>query len=296
MQRTRRNRLSLKRRKSRKLKGGTIVGSGTTSITIHPAIPCEGINVSNKVSKVFKKESLYSKAKGKLEHIIEELRRIDPDRKHFIYPEFCETPGELTDEIRKDFKAADMKEENKTWSYLMDHGGVDLETLFSNYHEFLRKALEFFKGEDLKSKRDLIYEKFKPLALKLHTNLALLHSNQLYHNDLHLGNLVCNDEIIKRQFEELNDFRVEKKEDAIEFFKRFELMDTSETNIKIIDWDAVQPLSLSSKDYIAKTTQAMKNAITSLFPIVGGEFAQRFFDEIIAGTVSAAATGGSGTA
>jgi serine/threonine protein kinase len=319
---TKRKHFHLRRRKSRKQRGGKIIGSGTTAFAVYPAIPCEGIDTSNKISKVFKIPRIFSGAKDKLTPVVEVLKRIDPERKHFIYPEFCDKPGDLTDEMLADGVTPD----NKTMSYLLDYGGIDIETLF-NFFPLIPLALKFFEGEELKSKLDLLYNKFKPLALQLYTSLSLLHSNHLIHSDLHLGNIVCNDDVLIKQLNAskllqeklqqpskskktsirigLIDLSVSEpikmsKDESDELFRLLESIDTSETRIKIIDWDDVKIFD-SSTDIVNRASEAMILAIETIFPYVnvrGVDFSKRFFAELVAGTtaVEVAATGGAGTA
>ena len=130
----------VRRRKQtrRKRKGGKKLGEGMYGFVVDPAIACVGKDTSGYVSKVFSpKESHYTGTpesflkKVKANPVFAKLKEIDPKQKEFIYAEFCDTPGKLSEEN----KADGVTEENKKFSYLMKRGGRSL------HHEIKEKAL-----------------------------------------------------------------------------------------------------------------------------------------------------------
>lgn len=108
------------RRRTRK--GGKKLGEGNNGFVVDPAIPCEGKDITEYVSKVFKKREDFEKAKASLLLIVAKLKEIDPEQTEFLYPEFCDTVGVLTLQNKED----GVTEENKHWSHLMKRGGETL--------------------------------------------------------------------------------------------------------------------------------------------------------------------------
>jgi serine/threonine protein kinase len=140
-----------------------MLSKGKTAKVIYPAIPCkDGRDMTNYVSRVLDNDrSLQFLAHHKKE-LIEKLKKIDPEQKYFIYPEYCE-PGGLLESNRED----GVTDENKHRS------------------EIMVKATPLHKGEKFNTKHIL-------KAIKL------LHSNKILHGDIHSGNIVLGTDNLPR--------------------------------------------------------------------------------------------------
>jgi serine/threonine protein kinase len=123
------------------------IGEGQYGFVISPAIPCEGKNVSKKVSKVFKtrntlspfyqsKYKSFNVRKAKLMPVVQKLQEIDPSQTTYIYPEFCDIPGPLTNEHRSN----GVTNNSKYSSYLMILGGHSYKQVFNDYFNILSCA------------------------------------------------------------------------------------------------------------------------------------------------------------
>jgi serine/threonine protein kinase len=86
-----------KYRSVKRFRGGKVLGQGVNAKFIYPAVPCKdgrdmtkyGSRIPNIPERVMRKE------------LLEKLKRIDPNQKYFIYPEYCE-PGDLLPENIED--------------------------------------------------------------------------------------------------------------------------------------------------------------------------------------------------
>lgn len=168
-----RKRYQKKKQTRRKRRGGVRLGEGKRGVVVKPAIPCKGKDTTGYVSKVFKTwtdtrrfghptytaEEEFKKVKERLPPVIEILKKIDPEQKHFLYPEFCEEFGELTDGN----KADGITDESKQYSYLMKEGG---------YLTLVEVAKRSYETEIIEYLKD-IQEKLK-----------MLHDNKIIHGDL----------------------------------------------------------------------------------------------------------------
>lgn len=193
----RRGRRNTRRRKNRR------IGEGAFGYVVSPAIPCVGRNVSRKVSKLFKKQGdmhknfqerykNFATRRAQLEPVVEKLRVLDPTQTHFLYPEFCDTPGELTNELRSN----GVTNESKHESYLMTRGGIAFKELLEPFVEMVNAALRVDGQKEFTSaeRRKEIVEKYLavvyPLVKQADDLLNKLFDAQVFHGDLHHGNVL----------------------------------------------------------------------------------------------------------
>jgi len=163
----------IRRRKQtrRKRKGGKKLGEGKNGFVVDPAIACIGKDTSGKVSKVFLKQEKFEKTKNSIAPVLAKLKEIDPEQKYFLYPEFCDTVGDLSEENKTD----GVTEENKKYSYLMKRGK----------NETLLKFIE-----DTKPSEDEIVAILK----EVEGILNILHKNNILHGDFHSENVLRMDD------------------------------------------------------------------------------------------------------
>ena len=241
MARTHRNNKNHKRRshtKRRKQKGGRILGSGAYGFVIDPAIPCDGVDVSGKVSKVFtaydasNEDSIafFERKQMKLKKVIEKLSEIDPTNEMFIYPSYCKRFGELMESQLED----GVTEDNKIFSYLLPRGP---NNSISDITRILRLVL--FTLDD-KTLVEQVYETMKPLAIKVAYILNVLHKSGIRHGDLYSGANVLIDisEELQKNINELNSFITKSKRIHIEELKKkLTNINLNDARPYIIDWD-----------------------------------------------------------
>lgn len=236
MKNSKRKRVSSTQR--RRMKGGKVIGQGQYGFIVSPAIPCKGINTTRKVSKVFKPKNQITPSKHKyymnfknirtsLEPVLERLNEIDPDQNLFLYPTFCEEPGELSDELLKN----GVTETTKYSSYLLNYGGRSYSDIFDDFFQ-LFKACEMYndtkiilqflesKGDfesnsfsylntptnaeyrkvyklikqqintSINTNREKLYTGLKPILMKVETSIEKLTDAGIFHGDLHDGNVI----------------------------------------------------------------------------------------------------------
>ena len=203
----------------RKRKGGKKLGQGAYGFVVDPAIACVGKDTSGYVSKVFApKETEYDSAESllkmvKANPVFAKLREIDPEQKEFIYAEFCDTPGELSEEN----KADGVTEENKKFGYLMKRGGRSLEEEFkekgkkyadaviaryNDVKDSIKKATTIKQGEAITAmvisqlepevKAAIAY--LKPIVKEVFRLRDKLYENGISQGDLHPGNVLRMDD------------------------------------------------------------------------------------------------------
>lgn len=202
--------------KTRKRKGGKIIGEGAFAVIIDPAIPCkDGRDMSKYVSRVSKRANdadLVSKDHPKL---IEKLRKIDPDQKYFFYPDHCVT-GKLTQQNLADGITYKMKSHSE---FLLRGTGVWNDMVAENttrtWSDFFRgKAVGKAKGWDAQSQEKIDH---------LEKAFELLHENRITHNDVHGYNVVIAEDdlprIIDFSFAVVNssNSRIENEKEHLEF-------------------------------------------------------------------------------
>ena len=155
----------------------TKIGVGSRAFVVDPAIPCESMDTSGYVSKVYKDEEYFYDATDK-PIILAKLKEADPEQKYFLYPVFCKKVGNLTEQNIKD----GVKEKNKYLSYLVKKGGNitlnDFVEQNMNSNMTNEEVIDFLTG---------------PLRTVFEA-IELLHSKNLLHNDLHLQNILMTDD------------------------------------------------------------------------------------------------------
>jgi hypothetical protein len=157
----------------RRKRGGTKIGKGASGNIYYPAIPCNDLDTSQYVSKVFSNKYEFNKLKYEISDSLSTLVKIDPKQEYFLYPIFCESFGDLSDENKKD----GITEDNKVYSYLVKKGGKSVETILLEKMKFMMSY-----DEKLKFLKPIVAE-----AIRLNT---ILTKAGLQHNDFHPGNLV----------------------------------------------------------------------------------------------------------
>ena len=172
-------------RRTKKRRGGKIIGDGYSTFVIDPAIPCkDDRNMSKYVSRVSKRGltgDLVSKNHKKL---IEKLKEIDPSQKYFYYSEYCE-PGALTQENKLD----GITYSNKKFSEIVLKGSE----LWNPESNQTRSWQGFFKGK-AKGKKIPMTPKTEAQLDHLKKAVDLLHKNGIVHHDLYARNVVMSPE------------------------------------------------------------------------------------------------------
>lgn len=232
----------VRRRKQtrRKRKGGKKLGEGKYGFVVEPAIPCVG-KADGYVSKVFKTKEEFDKAKSN--PVYAKLKEIDPDQTRFLYPEFCDTPGELTEENKQD----GITDENKQWSYLMKKGGdVTLYDSLQNVDKYVTKDTVKFMLEDLR---------------ELFESVKILHANNILHDDLHTKNILVT---------------AEGKFQIIDFDRSFLLTDKDKRTEYFKDWKVVP------RSDEAKISEIKDNELQGFIEEVGVLIQKKRFDIVYA--------------
>jgi len=161
--------------KTRRRKGGRIVGEGASSIVIYPAIPCkDGRDMTNKVSRVIKRtrRDVRNLEMNLMEHnepLLSALKKIDPKQKYFFYGEPCES-GELLPENKED----GIEDSDKQFSEILEKGGLTL----NNYRK----------------QHTITETQIKHIV----TGMNKLHKNGIIHGDLYSKNIVFGDDDVPR--------------------------------------------------------------------------------------------------
>jgi serine/threonine protein kinase len=161
--------------RTRRRKGGRIVGEGYHSVVVYPAIPCkDGRDMTNKVSRVIKKtkrsiENLEKNLMKYNEPLLSALKRIDPKQKYFFYGEHCE-PGELLPENIED----GVDNSDKQFSEILEKGDLNL----SNYRK----------------QHTITESQIKHIV----NGVNKLHKNGIIHGDLYSRNIVFGDDDVPR--------------------------------------------------------------------------------------------------
>jgi serine/threonine protein kinase len=202
MKSTRRIRRVSRRKHTRrhKKRGGTIIGNGQRGFVVDPPIACEGKDMTGYVSKIFNNKKVFMNVKARLEPVVAKLKEIDPHQKHFIYPEFCDTPGALTPENITD----GVNEENKHWGYLMKKGGMTLQ-------DYLMAT------PNRPMSNDAVASFIKTNLNDVIESVKLLHANTILHNDLHLQNVLRMDDKTFRLIDFDDSFVITEEEKQKQF-------------------------------------------------------------------------------
>jgi serine/threonine protein kinase len=183
----------MKTRKNKKHIGAKRLGYGVSAFVIDPPIQCkDGRDMTGYVSRVSKESNFDEITSKENKKIINKLKKIDPDQKYFLYPEYC-IPGELTEENKKD----GVTEKNKKYSEIMKKGNEDWWKYYDATYRN-RTWKEFLKGR----KKKILVESEEKATEKqikhLFEGIELLHKNKILHNDLHPGNVITGSDGLPR--------------------------------------------------------------------------------------------------
>lgn len=201
-------------RRTRKHRGGKIVGEGASAVVIDPPIQCkDGRDMSKYVTRIAKKSSMNELISKSQKQLIEKLKEIDRDQKYFYYPEYCE-PGALN----QDNKLDGVTYTNKKYSELLLKGS----DIWNPLTRQKRSWKGFFKGKSTGKKTPMTPKDEKQLK-HLQDAVDLLHKNKIVHGDLHGRNVVISPEdnlprIIDFEYSTLNSSE-KKIEEEKEYFE-----------------------------------------------------------------------------
>lgn len=270
----------------RKRKGGKKLGQGAYGFVVDPAIACVGKDTSGYVSKVFSPKENYDTPQSLMEDVkanpvFAKLKEIDPEQKEFIYAEFCDTPGELSEEN----KADGVTEENKKFGYLLKRGDRSLEEEFKekamkslpamanvmeqSIHANPRSAYELILNETVKHLEPKVQASvtyLKPIVKEVLRLRDKLYENGISQRDLHLGNVLRMDDGTLR----IIDFDIattfDPKNPPHKFFEDFRLED-GEAFIESCAWAMVMKDADNIGEYLS---------------ILRSKLAQKIVDELSA--------------
>lgn len=229
------------RKRKQTRRGGKKLGEGKYGIVITPPVTCVGKDMSGYVSKVFKTKEEFDKAKTN--PVYAKLKEIDPDQIRFLYPEVCDSPGQLTNENIND----GVTEENKSWSYLMKKGGErTLYDALQNINKYVTKETVKFMVGPLRE----VFESVK-----------ILHANNILHDDLHTKNILVT---------------AEGKFQIIDFDRSFLLTDKDKVAEYFKDWKVVP------RSDEAKIKECTSNELQGLIEEVGVLIQKKRFDPVYA--------------
>ena len=207
MGQTRRKRMN----KTRKRKGGKILGEGKFSFVVDPAIPCkDGRNMSKYVSRVSKRENMSDIASKDHPKLMKKLKELDPNQKYFYYPEYCE-PGPMLKENKMD----GVTYTNKKFSEILLRGA----DVWNPLGRKNRSWEGFLKGKKIGRKVEFDGRTQEQLD-HLKKGIDLLHDNDIVHHDLHGQNVIIGDDGMPR----IIDFQfatVDSPQSAIELEKAY---------------------------------------------------------------------------
>jgi len=112
--------------RTRRRKGGGVLGKGLSGTVIYPAIPCkDGRDLTDYVSRIVGKRKRNNPMVDLVSNnriLVEKLKKVDPKQKFLLYPETCE-PGDLLDENVAD----GVTEKTKNLSELYKRAGITWE-------------------------------------------------------------------------------------------------------------------------------------------------------------------------
>jgi serine/threonine protein kinase len=172
-------------RRTRKYRGGKVIGQGGTAIVIDPPIQCkDGRDMSKYVTRVSKTGNVHDLVSKNHKGLIEKLKEIDRDQRYFYYPEYCE-PGALN----QDNKLDGITYTNKKYSEIILKGS-DVWNPITNE---TRSWQGFLKGK-AKGKKTKMTSKNDAQLAHLKKAVELLHKNGITHNDLHGRNVIISAE------------------------------------------------------------------------------------------------------
>jgi len=182
--RTRRNKSLRKTRK-----GGKVLAQGYYAAVIDPAIPCkDGRDMSKYISRISRREREEDIVSKNHKKLIKRLKEIDPDQKHFYYPEYCE-PGVMLEENKRD----GVTYKNKKYSELVLRGTDEWNPLIRKD----RSWIGFLRGK--KTGRKVPGpSRTKEQETYLLQSIKLLHDNDIVHGDLHGRNVIIADDGMPR--------------------------------------------------------------------------------------------------
>ena len=171
--------------RTRKHRGGKIIGEGYSAFVIDPPIKCnDNRDMSKYVSRVSKRGlngDLVSKNHKKL---IEKLKEIDPNQNFFYYPEYCD-PGALSQENKLD----GITYSNKKFSEIVSKGAE----VWNPETRKTRSWSAFFKGKS-KGKKIAMTPKNEEQIKHLRKGLEKMWENRIVHGDMYGRNVVISSE------------------------------------------------------------------------------------------------------
>jgi thiamine kinase-like enzyme len=172
-------------RRTRKSKGGKLLGEGARAFVIDPPIQCkDGRDMSNYVTRISKNKDSHDLVSKNHKALIEKLKEIDREQKYFYYPEYCE-PGALSQENKLD----GITYTNKKYSEIITKGS-DVWNPVSNQ----TRSWQGFIKLKAKGKKVKMTPKNDAQLAHLKKAVDLLHKNGITHNDLHGRNVILSAE------------------------------------------------------------------------------------------------------
>lgn len=184
--------------KTRRRRGGAVIGQGEKAKVIEPAIPCEGEEKAPEgfVSKVYFYGDVFEKVKTTLQPVIAKLEEIDYVQKYSLRPEFCNV-GKPTQANKDD----GVDEKNKHWSYRMKKGGDSLSDFIRNdkTSTTIRGFVETLSSLSAKEEEEvgdsdsgkmvgevvgITVEFLKPIVKKVFKVVDELYKKGVFHRDL----------------------------------------------------------------------------------------------------------------
>jgi len=163
------------------LRGGAVIGSGTSGYVISPALPC--FTLEDDISTMSSKIIFFGNSKNETgDELLRRLREIDPSQKMFIY-----SLGPCTNS----FVIQSLNEENKKDIKYLQSRNVLKEgiTKTDQIQFFNMKKASVINWKSILQNSGIVAIK-KMLDPTLKTYLQLLHDNGIVHNDVKEDNIM----------------------------------------------------------------------------------------------------------
>lgn len=159
--------------RTRKRKGGAVIGEGGSAFVVYPAPKCENKrNLDNYVARVSKTKRVKNILTKIYPRVLKLLKLIDPDQKYFYYPEACKIK-KLTQENKDD----GITKDNKDYVEIVRKGG--------------QKWFDWRHPEEWK-------EPTQQQLDHLRKAIDLLHKHKISHGDLHGDNVIYGEDGLPR--------------------------------------------------------------------------------------------------